>query len=250
MATWRPTIVRVGATYPDMSGLVLGLQPGLEQEAPILCLALESGDTRVLVDTGLPALEWVLETRGKATMTPDEVLPTALRSATGWGPEDVDFVVNTHLHFDHCGGNRIFPNARFVVQRREYEYALRPDPGMAALFGPHLFDRSAVAYFDWLFVDGDHELFPGLQLLFTPGHTVGHQSVVFDATDGVVVYAGDAVCRLESLEQRIPPGIYLHYDDAIASLDRIRDVADYVIPSHDIAIRHCQQTGFPEVRRP
>lgn len=246
---WRPTVIRVGATYPDMSGLVHGFLPGNEQEAPILCLALEQGSTRVIVDTGLPPLEWVISSFGKATMAGDEILESALQAIVGWRASDVDYVINTHLHFDHCGGNRAFPNARFVVQRREYDFAIAPRLGHAPLYPAHLFDRDAIDYFDWLFVDGDHELLPGLRLLFTPGHSVGHQSVVFRATDGVTVYTGDAVCRMESFEQRLAPGIYTDLGVALDSIERIRAIADRIIPSHDVRISQGQCQGFPEVVR-
>jgi glyoxylase-like metal-dependent hydrolase (beta-lactamase superfamily II) len=241
---WRPTLIRVGATYPDASGLVYGMTPGREQEAPIHCLALERGSTRVLVDTGLPDIEWVSTQFGKVTQTAGEVLVDALRAFVGWEPADVGYVINTHLHFDHCGGNRVFENARFVIQQREYEFAMTPTLGMAPIYPRHLFDRSAVDYFDWLFVDGDHELFSGLRLLFTPGHSPGHQSVVFQATEGVVVYAGDAVNRMESIERRIAPGLYTDLASALHSIERVRAVADRVIPSHDDRCRPGQRDGF------
>lgn len=241
---WRPTVIRVGATYPDMSGIVHGLSPGCEQEAPILCLALEQGSMRVLVDTGLPEIDWVRTQFGKVTQTVEEVLTDALREFVGWEPADVGYVINTHLHFDHCGGNREFPNARFVVQRREYDFAMAPSLGQGPIYPTHLFDRSAVDYFDWLFVDGDHELFRGLRLLLTAGHSPGHQSVVFEATEGVTVYTGDAVCRMESIEQRRAPGVHTDFGAALASIERIRSVAERVIPSHDTRILPGQRDGF------
>jgi glyoxylase-like metal-dependent hydrolase (beta-lactamase superfamily II) len=246
--SWRPTVIRTGATYPDASGVVAGMTPGVEQEAAILCLALERDSTRILVDTGLPEIEWVAANFGKVTQTPDEVLSEALRRYLGWEPEDVGIVINTHLHFDHCGGNRVFPNARFVVQRREYEFAMAPT-NFEALYPRHLFDRTAVDYFDWLFVDGDHDLFHGLRLLFTPGHSPGHQSVAFQATDGLIVYTGDAVNRMESIEQRLAPGLYTDLDAALHSIDRIREIADLVIPSHDIRCSQGQRDAFFAVPR-
>ena len=247
--SWRPTVIRTGATYPDASGIVLGMTPGIEQEAPILCLALERGSTRVLVDTGLPEIDWVSANFGKVTQTPGEKLTEALRIHLGWEPADVGIVINTHLHFDHCGGNRVFPNARFVVQRLEYEFAMAPSLGMGPIYPLHLFDRSAVDYFDWQFVAGDHELLHGLRLLFTPGHSPGHQSVAFQATDGVIVYTGDAVNRMESIEQGIAPGLYTSLADALASIERIRAVADLVIPSHDTRCKQGQRDGFFAVSR-
>ncbi len=108
-------------------------------------------------------------------------------------PEDVTHLVNTHLHFDHCGGNTrldaqgqaapSFPRARYAVQQREWADATRPHERsrasyLARNFAPieeaGLLDR----------VDGEVEYLPGVTLLPTPGHTLGHQSLLIDLPDG------------------------------------------------------------------
>lgn len=243
------TVLRVGATYPDMSALIHLREQGTQQEAPIHAVAIEAAGLRILVDTGLPDPEWVRESFGACTREPHERLEEALRALVGWELDDVQLVVNTHLHFDHAGGNHLFPRARIVVQRREWEYANAPEPGWAGIYPRFTFDTAAVDYFQWYFVDGDTELCPGVRLLLTPGHSAGHQSVAVKTADGVVVYAADAVSRMESLYERIPPGLYGRYEDAIASIDRIAAVADFVIPGHDGVVSSGQRTGFPAVRR-
>jgi N-acyl homoserine lactone hydrolase len=97
-------------------------------------------------------------------------------------PSDVDIVVNCHLHFDHCGGNPLFPGTPIVVQRAEYELAQGMDYTL-----PELVDFAGVNY-RWL--DGETEIWPGVWVIPTPGHTAGHQSLVVCRPDGTVVLAG------------------------------------------------------------
>ena len=100
-------------------------------------------------------------------------------------PGDIDLVINTHLHFDHCGQNAVFPHAACYVQRVELDRAKRESP--------QLYD-----WFDFMnarfeLLDGDAEVLPGLSVIATPGHTSGHQCVVAQTGDGDTdVMIGDA----------------------------------------------------------
>jgi N-acyl homoserine lactone hydrolase len=98
-------------------------------------------------------------------------------------PADVKIVINSHLHFDHCGQNAVFKHAPFYIQRPELEGARRD--GITAQW----FDF-ADARFELL--DGDAEIADGVRVVATPGHTVGHQCVVIDTGDGEAVMIGDA----------------------------------------------------------
>jgi N-acyl homoserine lactone hydrolase len=91
-------------------------------------------------------------------------------------PGDIGLVINTHLHFDHCGQNAVFKHAAFYVQRSELDRARREAPQLAEWFD------FMNARFELL--DGDAEILPGLSVLTTPGHTVGHQSVLVQSADG------------------------------------------------------------------
>ena len=100
-------------------------------------------------------------------------------------PADIGLVINTHLHFDHCGQNAVFPHAPFYVQRAEVDRAKREARELYDWFG--FMD----AQFELL--DGDAEVLPGLSVITTPGHTVGHQCVVVQSGDGGPdVLIGDA----------------------------------------------------------
>ena len=137
---------------------------------------------------------------------PDAAEPTMLESAlrvAGFRPGDVSLVINTHLHFDHAGGNTVrgpdglvrpsFPNARYVVQAGELAYARRPNERTAASYFPHNYEPVVAAgRFD--LVEGEREIVAGIRVLPTPGHTPHHQSVLLDGGDGAVAcFLGDLV---------------------------------------------------------
>src|SRR6266702_7693673 len=99
-------------------------------------------------------------------------------------PGDIGMVINTHLHFDHCGQNAVFKHAAFYVQRPELSRAQREEPELFDWFG------FMNARFELL--DGDTEVLPGLEVITTPGHTEGHQCVVVRSEGTSSVLIGDA----------------------------------------------------------
>jgi N-acyl homoserine lactone hydrolase len=135
---------------------------------------VEHPDGLVLVDTGmidsLPELD-------EAWHPDPHPLPAELVS-------QVALVINTHLHFDHCGGNRLFPGVPIHVQARELA-AARTEPDYTV---SQWVDFDGARYVEH---DGDAEVLPGIRLLPAPGHTEGHQVVLVDSADGLVVLGGD-----------------------------------------------------------
>jgi N-acyl homoserine lactone hydrolase len=104
--------------------------------------------------------------------------------ALGVDRGDVRLVVNCHLHRDHCGGNRELAGRPVLVQRAELEAAREPDYTI-----PALVDFPGAAY---EVLDGEAQVLPGVQVVPTPGHTAGHQSLVVDCDEGPVVLLGQA----------------------------------------------------------
>ena len=169
------------------------------------CLLVEHDDGLVLIDTGAGNKEnqkfidiYGVENAGTGGRT---MLEDAL-AAAGFAAEDVALVINTHLHFDHAGGNTFvdgggdirpsFPNARYVVQRVEFEYATHTNERTAASYFPRNWDAIiATGRFD--FISGEPEIVPGISVLRTPGHTPNHQSVVIDGGGEVACFLADLI---------------------------------------------------------
>jgi N-acyl homoserine lactone hydrolase len=149
---------------------------------PVFVHTIDHPDGLVLVDTGMidstPELdeEW----QPVPHRLPDELVAR------------VALVINTHLHFDHCGGNRLFPGVPIHVQRTELGDARSEE------------DYTVSEWIDFLGVtyvehDGESEVLAGVRLLPTPGHTRGHQSVVVTTADGPVVLGGDVAYTFREL---------------------------------------------------
>jgi len=113
-------------------------------------------------------------------------------------PGRIDYVVSSHLHFDHVGGNALLPNARVVIQAREWDAGRVPELMQANAYDPRDYDLGHSI----MQIDGDHDLFgDGSVVLFaTYGHTPGHQSLRLKLASGEVVLAGDSCYLRQTLE--------------------------------------------------
>jgi len=163
-------------------------------------LLIETESAKVLVDTGIGSLipDKFLQ---YYEVEQDPGLVQTLRNL-GTEPGAIDFVINTHLHFDHCGGNTrkdekdqivpVFPKAKYVIQKGEWEYGLNP------------VYRDKVSYFSQTYaplrdggllqlIDGDGPVTEGVSVILTPGHTSHHQSVLVESGGKKLAFLGDAV---------------------------------------------------------
>lgn len=142
---------------------------------PVYVHLIDHPDGRVLVDTGMTELHPLLADMDPS-LRPLDQQDLDLAS--------IDMVVNTHLHGDHCGGNRLFAGKPIYVQRRELDDAHSQDDYTI----PEWLDAPGVAYIP---VDGELELLPGVRLLPAPGHTPGTQVVVVGTAGRPIVIGGD-----------------------------------------------------------
>lgn len=167
------------------------------------CLLVEAPNALVLIDTGIGNKDgekfrdiYGVSNEGEPTRLED-----GIRHA-GFDPADVDIVLNTHLHFDHAGGDTVrdadgevraaFPNARYVVQRGELHFARSPNERIQASYISENFDAVTAAGL-WDLVEGDAEVTEGVRVVPTPGHTPFHQSVYIHSDGDVACYLAD-VC--------------------------------------------------------
>jgi glyoxylase-like metal-dependent hydrolase (beta-lactamase superfamily II) len=169
------------------------------------CLLVEHPDGLVLIDTGVgdKENEKFHAIYGIENSPIGGVGPTQLESAlaqAGFAPADVRLVINSHLHFDHAGGNTrrregggeepSFPNARYVVRRGELEWARRANERTSASYFPHNYDPLEAAGRLEL-VDADETILPGLSLRRTPGHTPHHQGILLESGSERLFYLAD-----------------------------------------------------------
>lgn len=167
----------VTTTHPDPS------LPWADGDIEVYAYLIEHPDGLILVDTGVGECNELID----ALYRPEHHGLAEAIASTGHRIEDVSVIINSHLHFDHCGNNRLFPDVPILVQRREYEAAQEPyytDPDWVDFPGANI-----------LQLDGDHTIASGVRVLSTPGHTPGHQSVLVEGDDGRVLLAAQAAYR-------------------------------------------------------
>jgi glyoxylase-like metal-dependent hydrolase (beta-lactamase superfamily II) len=213
---WRVHALQAGGQKLD-GGAMFGVVPKTlwERRIPadernriqlgMRCLLIEHEIGPILIDTGAGNKEtdkfyeiYGMDNAGKTGATQ---LEDALGQA-GFRPEEIVMVINSHLHFDHAGGNTLkdasgairpsFPNARYVMQRGEYEWAT------------HTNERTAASYFlpnfeplrtsgQMELIDGDREIIAGIQSVKTPGHTPHHQGLLIESNGERAFYIADLV---------------------------------------------------------
>lgn len=184
---------------------------------------VRAGPELVLFDTGHHP------TRG--------LLLEALR-ARGLAPGDIGTVFLSHLHFDHANNIDLFAGARFVLSRREWDYAARPHPDDH--FVPWLVHEALERFAGRLELVGDEgEIAPGLRHAAAPGHTPGLQTLSYEAASGErVAIAGDAIKTLKEALARRCDMAFDTLEAGTRSIERILANADRIVPGH-----------FPELRR-
>ena len=196
----------------------------------LTCLLIRAHGKNVLVDTGLGDKE---DTKFQS-MFAVERMPTLQESLRqhGLSRDDIHMVINTHLHFDHAGGNTVtngsrellpaFPKATYYVQRGEYEDAMQANERTRASYRRDNFTPLAQVN-QWAFLDGDRELMPGVTAIVTSGHTRCHQSVKIESEGRVAFFLGDLIPTVAHL----PLPYIMGYDlDPVQTLDSKRWVLD------------------------
>jgi glyoxylase-like metal-dependent hydrolase (beta-lactamase superfamily II) len=213
---WKAYAIQAGGQKLD-GGAMFGVvpKPLWERRIPpdarnriqlgMRCLLIEHESGLVLIDNGAGNKEnekfhdiYGVENGGEAGRTQ---LEDGLREL-GVAPSDVALMICTHLHFDHAGGSTTrmpdgqvvptFPNARYVVQRGEYDYATHTNERTAASYFPHNFvPVFQSGRFD--FVDGEREIVSGITVIPTPGHVPFHQGVKLESDGEIAFYLADLV---------------------------------------------------------
>ncbi len=147
-------------------------------------------------------------------------------------PADIDTIIHTHLHNDHCENDYKCTNAEVIVQKTEYEFLKDPHPVDHRYYPDILDDVNVIE------VDGDANIADGIDVILSPGHTVGGQSVVINTSGGKAVITGFC-CNdknFPSTGPAVAPGVHINLADAYEKKKKIKDMADILLPLHDPSI--------------
>jgi glyoxylase-like metal-dependent hydrolase (beta-lactamase superfamily II) len=209
-------------------------------DTPQIIFVILGGENPVVVDTGTPPPDFVRKHHGYDFHRPEHEEPAKVLAGIGVEPGDVRTVINTHLHWDHCGSNDLFTEARFFLQRDELHYAVDPAaPNRVA------FERVPGLTPPWMpvlgrieTVTGQVEVEPGITLVPLPGHTPGSQGVLVQTDSGPYLLAGDCIDTYENWRgdgslDHIPSGSFTNLLDYMDSFRRMEALGAEVIPSHD-----------------
>ncbi len=218
-------IMPVGKFSADQTVLDPHASPGNLLNIPVYAYLIESSNGLILYDTGCSDTcrthpvrllgEEFSAVLKPMLMTEDMIVPQLNR--IGFTSSDIDLVVNSHLHFDHAGGNRLFDRNAFILQEAEWQAAQTdheqyPDVDAVSI-NPTMLQL----------INGDHQLAPGVHLISTPGHTSGHQSLWVELDQGPLLVTSDAVYTREQFDpERV--GSSVDVDQARISVARLLDL--------------------------
>lgn len=236
-AEWSILALDTGTSQLEQSMLTFTSGFGTITRIPRIMWVLR-GPTTIVVDTSVPEVGGAAEFIGEEFSRAAHQRPAnALRDA-GVDPADVEFVLLTHLHWDHAGNCDLFPEATVLVQRDELRYAIAPGRFFRSSFLSPLSGYGTPPYLvpNLDTVEGEAVVAPGVRVVPAPGHTPGSQAVIVDTADGSFCIAGDAIMTYRNLDDDLPPGFHVDVDDAMDSMDRLRAVADHFLPSHDYGV--------------
>ncbi len=228
----------VGTKVFDKGMMTYQHDYGVRYTIPIYAWYLEGGDKKILIDTG-EMHPIVSEDREKAIGGKIYTLEEGL-ARYGIAPDDIEIVIHTHLHSDHCENDYKCTNARFFIHEKELETISNPHPLDYRYVEDFIYEIRDAGQIE--VVRGDQELLPGISVMHTPAHTPGGMTVFIDTDRGKTAITGFCVIRenfepppqIRAMElEVIPPGTHINTYEAYDILLKIRDMADVIIPLHE-----------------
>lgn len=203
---------------------------GETQKIGVYSWYIEGPSKKILVDTGL-RMQLFRYPIWKNLATPEERL-----EELGLKPADIDIVIVTHLMYDHIGYATIYSNAKFYVQKMEYEFAMNPHPAYTHFYDSRLFENIKLEL-----IEGEQEIVKGLRTMLTPGHTPGCQSVLVETSKGIAGITGfccvaqnfEPPAALHTKDNIINIGMYYDPIASYESMLKFKDACDIIIPNHE-----------------
>jgi len=231
-------ILECGSLEFDLSYFTWKMNIGKLYRFPVWCCYVEHTEGDILIDTGynlqnaMKYYSWE-----NPIQTEEQKLENRLK-LIGKRPEDVKYVILSHLHFDHCGNNYLFKNATFYVQKKELRHAYVPEPYEAIGYSRETFDVPGIHYET---INGDKEnFFEGISLITSPGHSAGLQVPILESRElGKIFLDSDVINTTMNLEKKVISGIHWDsvksYESMIKILELLKKTKGTLFFAHDAA---------------
>ncbi|OQX12782.1 MAG: MBL fold metallo-hydrolase [Desulfobulbaceae bacterium A2] len=228
----------IGSKVFDKGMMTYQHDYGTPYTIPIYSWYLEGGDKKILVDTGEMH---PIQSEDRARAIGGKIV-TFEEGLAFWGlrPEDIDIVIHTHLHNDHCENDYKCSKAVFYVHEQELAHIRNPHPLDFRYLEDFILEISEAGQIRT--VTGDCEIVPGIRVLHTPAHTAGGLSVAVQTTQGTAIITGFC-CLLENFfpppkitameMEVIPPGTHMNVNEAYDIMLRVKREADIILPLHE-----------------
>lgn len=237
--TIRPILT--GWQYLD-KGLYATFREGLGTiiEHPVFAFLLEDGQHKYLVDTGMGSTEQSKKYHHDGLQEPGTAIHEQV-AKLGIDLSEIEAVIFTHLHWDHCYNMKAFSQAEYYVSKREYEFAHDPIP---PYWGSYEHPKAGLTPpfegVNFTLVEGEKEIFDGITMVPTPGHSPGSISVAVNTVRGIYYIIGDLMISRLSLQPSkkhgwplTPPGRFASLVDVWHSMEKVLARADYLLLTHD-----------------
>jgi N-acyl homoserine lactone hydrolase len=222
----------------DKSRFTMTMDIGVYLDVAILAYLVQTNDGKiVLVDSGTPSPELMKHMDNREIFDHRDMIDVL--ADEGLAPDDISDIILTHLHWDHAFNLNYFPNAGIYVQKSELQYAVDPLWIHKAPYGyskkngnPCWFD----GFMQMTVKDGDWVYNEDISVYHLPGHTPGMQGVLVNTKEGKYMIASDNIPLYDCFDYIKPPVVHVSVDDWYKSYLRIKELADYVLPGHDMKV--------------
>jgi glyoxylase-like metal-dependent hydrolase (beta-lactamase superfamily II) len=207
---------------------------------PVFAFLIEGGGRKILVDTGMSDTEHSVKYHHEGSQEPGQAIHEQL-ARLKIGLDEIEIIIFTHLHWDHCYNLDRFPHARLFVSEKEYRFAMDPIPFYWKSYeAPVLGIGNTFRHRKFNLVQGEEEIVEGIRVFPTPGHSPGHMAVSVETAKGVYVLAGDLVLLRECFEPDrekgwplTPPGSYCNMVEIWHSMEEVKRRADFILLTHE-----------------
>lgn len=231
--TYSITPLLTGVRNPDQGIMTYQQGYGKRIWLPVWAFLLQGDDHNILVDTGLDENELFTpagftEETGLVPKTLEENL-----TDNGLTLDEIDLVINTHLHDDHCGNNLLLTKAKFYAHSEEIQFCNNPHPI------DHRYDNYFIEGIEFNQVSGDAEIVPGVEVMHSPGHSVGCLSVKVETAEGEAIITGFC-CNKENFPANGPavcPGVHLDAVAAWESIQKVKQTDSIIVPMHELSLK-------------